>query len=54
MISEKAIATLAFVAGAVLSAIFLPGQPEMPKIFLALLSAIWVLPPTAKALGIKM
>jgi hypothetical protein len=52
MISEKAIATVAFVAGAVLSAIFLPNEPEMPKIFLALLSAIYVLPPVAKKLGI--
>lgn len=54
MISEKAIATVAFVAGAVLSAIFLPSEPEMPKIFLALLSAIYVLPPVAKALRINL
>ena len=52
--TEKAIATVAFVAGAVVSAIFLPSQPEMPKIFIALLSAVWVLPPVGKALGIKM
>ena len=52
--TEKAIATVAFVAGAVVSAIFLPSQPEMPKIFIALLSAVWVLPPVGRALGIKM
>ena len=52
--TEKAIATVAFVAGAVVSAIFLPEQTEMPKIFIALLSAVWVLPPVGKALGIKM
>jgi hypothetical protein len=52
--TEKALVTVALVAGTVLSAIFLPNEGEMPKIFLALLSAIWVLPPAARALGIKV
>lgn len=50
----KAVATVSFVAGVILTKIFLPAEQELTDIFLALLSAIWVLPPVATALGIKL
>lgn len=51
---EKAIVTVGLIAGSIISAMYLPNEPEMSKIFLALLSAIWVLPPVARALGIRV
>ena len=44
----KAIATVGFVVG-----VIFVNDPIIRDIFLALISAMWVLPPVAKALGIK-
>ena len=46
----KGIATASFVAGIILSGIFLPEEKELQYIFVSLLSAIWVLPPVKAAL----
>jgi len=50
----KAVATASFVAGIILTGIFLPAEKELQYIFISLLSAMWVLPPVGKALGIKI
>jgi len=44
----KAIATLGLVMG-----VIYVGDPMVKDIFIALISGMWVLPPVAKALGIK-
>ena len=46
----KGIATASFVAGIILTGIFLPEEKELQYIFVSLLSAIWVLPPVKAAL----
>jgi len=46
----KAVATASFVAGIILSGIFLPEEKELQYIFVSLLSAIWVLPPVKDTL----
>jgi hypothetical protein len=50
----KGVVTVALIAGAFCSAFFLPGEAVMKDTFLALLSAIWVVPPVARALGMKV
>lgn len=44
----KAIATVGFVVG-----VIFVNDPIVKDIFLAILSGMWVLPPVARALGIK-
>jgi len=46
----KAVATVVFGGGAISIAYLLPSEAYMKEIFLALLSAIWVLPPVKSAL----
>ena len=46
----KGIATASFVAGIILTGIFLPEEKELQYIFVSLLSAIWVLPPVKATL----
>ena len=46
----KAVATASFVAGIILTGIFLPAEKELQYIFISLLSAMWVLPPVKAAL----
>ena len=46
----KGLATASFVAGIILTGIFLPAEKELQYIFVALLSSIWVLPPVKAAL----
>jgi len=46
----KAVATASFVAGIILTGIFLPTEKELQYIFISLLSAMWVLPPVKATL----
>jgi hypothetical protein len=50
---SKAIVTGFLVAGIILVAKFIPAEVVIKDIFVALLSAIWVLPPVAKMLNLN-
>ena len=46
----RAVGTIAFVGGAIAVGVMLPSQVELQDTFLALLSALWVIPPVFKTM----